>query len=143
MSIQSQLVALAVAALQGAGGEAVVAYRCRMAAFKRAELPAINVIPKASEPEYNDVGSIDRRLSLEVRYTGVSIDEVDAAIDPIYTAGNAALLADPRWGGLATFTRELGSRWELEKGEVDTVALVVIYEIDFSTTRSDPSVSYP
>jgi len=140
-SVQSQLLALAVAALDGAGG--AVSYRTRMTAFKVSELPAINVLPDTSEPEYNDTDSIDRRFQIKVRYTGAAVDEVDAAIDPIYVAGNAALLADPTWGGLAMFTRERASKWELEKGEFDTVALVVIYEFEFSTTRSDPSVSWP
>jgi hypothetical protein len=141
LSIQSRLMALAVAALNGAGGAA--AYRCRMTAFKVAELPAINVLPKESDPEYNDTDSIDRRFQFEVRYTGVAVDQVDAAIDPIYVAGNSALLADPTWGGLAMFTRERASKWELEKGEFDSVALVVLYEIEFSTSRNDPSVSWP
>jgi hypothetical protein len=133
--------AAAVAALNGAGG--AVSYRSRMTAFSKAQLPAINVLPKESDPEYNDTNSIDRRFLIDVRYTGIAIDEVDAAIDPIYVAGNAALLADPTFGGLAIFTRERASKWELEKGEVDTVALVVIYEIEFSTSRNDPSVSWP
>jgi hypothetical protein len=141
VSIQSRIIAAAVAALNGAGGAA--SYRSRMAAFSKAQLPAINVLPKESDPEYNDSDSIDRRLLIDVRYTGIAVDEVDAAIDPIYVAGNAALLADPTLGGLAIITRERASKWELEKGEVDAVALVVIYEIEFSTTRSDPSVSWP
>jgi hypothetical protein len=141
ISVQSRLIAAAVAALNGAGG--AVAYRTRMASFSKAQLPAINVLPKESDPEYNDSDSIDRRLLIEVRFTGVAVDEVDAAIDPIYVAGNAALIADPTLGGLAIKTRERTSKWELEKGELDTVALVVVYDIEFSTTRSDPSVSWP
>jgi hypothetical protein len=140
-SIQSQLMARVVAALNGAGG--ATAYRSRMTAFSKAQLPAINVLPKESDPEYNDTDSIDRRFLIDVRFTGIAVDEVDAAIDPIYVAGNAALLADRTFGGLAIFTRERTSKWQLEKGEFDTVALVVVYEIEFSTTRSDPSVSWP
>jgi hypothetical protein len=131
----------AVAALNGAGG--ATSYRSRMAAFSEAQLPAINVFPKESDPEYNDSDSIDRRFLIDVRYTGIAVNEVDKAIDPIYVAGNAALLADRTFGGLAIVTRERTSKWEREKGEFDTVALVVVYEIEFSTTRSDPSVSWP
>ena len=140
-SIQSQVMAAIVAKLNGAGG--ANAWRTRMTAFKPAELPAINVLPDEGDVEYLDTDSADRRFRFKVRFTGVAVDEVDAAIDPIYVAGNAALLADPKLGGLVLFTRERSSKWEMEKGEFDTVALVVLYESEFSTSRNDPSVSWP
>jgi hypothetical protein len=56
-------------------------------------------------------------------------------------AAQKLLFADPKLGGLVRFTRENSQKWEFEKGELDTVALVVTYQAEFSTTRSDPSVS--
>jgi hypothetical protein len=140
-SIQSRITALAVAALNGST-VGVTAYRSKMAAFSQAQLPAINVLPDEGDTEYNDTDSADRRFRFKVRYTGIAVDECDAAIDPIYVAGNIALLADPKFGGLAIFTRELSSKWEMEKGLFDTVALVVLYETEFSTSRLDPSASW-
>jgi hypothetical protein len=140
-SVESQITALAVVALNGAGG--APSFRCKMSAFTAAQLPAINVLPDEDDAEYNDTDSADRRFRFKVRYIGVAVDEVDAAIDPIYVAGNNALLADPKFGGLAIFTRELSSKWEFENGALDTVAKVVLYETEFSTSRRDPSVRWP
>lgn len=140
-SLQSQILAAAVAAFNGAGG--VVAYRTRMTAFKASELPATNLLPDEEDAEYNDTDSIDRRFRFKVRHTAVAVDQVDVTVDAAYIGGQKALFADVTLGGLAYATREISKKWEFEKGELDTVALVVMYETQFSTTRSDPSVRFP
>ena len=140
-SIMSQIMDAAVARLNNAGG--AKSWRTRMTAFNADELPAINVLPDEGDAEYLDTESIDRKFVFKVRYITQAVNECDAAIDPVYVAGNTALLADPMLGGLVRFTRENSSMWEFEKGEQDTVALVVLYQAEFSTTRSDPSVSWP
>jgi hypothetical protein len=140
-SVQSQIMAQIVAVTNNAAGAR--SWRTRMTAFKAAELPAINVIPDEGEVEYIDTHSVERKFRFKLRLITQSVDECDAAIDPVYIAANAAITADPRLGGLAIFTREGPSKWEMEKGEYDFVALVVTYEVEFSTTRSDPSVSWP
>jgi hypothetical protein len=139
-SIQSQVIAQAVATLAGAG---ISAFRTRMTAFSSHQLPAANVMPDEGQALYSDTNSIDRIFHFKVRYTAQAVDECDAAVDAVYVSGSKALLADPKMGGLVIFLRELEQKWEMEKGELDTVALVVTYETQFSTTRSDPSVSCP
>jgi hypothetical protein len=136
-SVQSQVMAKAVALLNAAS---MNAFRTRMSAFSRSQLPAQNVLPEDGETEYLEAASVDRRFRFKVRYVEAAVDEVDAAVDLQYVAGNQALLADTYLGGLVRCTHEIGQKWEFEKGEVDTVALVVTYEVEFATTRSDPSV---
>jgi hypothetical protein len=118
-----------------------LAWRSRMSAFNAGELPAINVLPEEGDAEYLDTDSIDRKFTFRVRHITASVDECDAAIDPVYVAAQKLLFADPTLGGLVRFTRENSQKWEFEKGELDTVALVVTYQAEFSTTRSDPSVA--
>lgn len=103
----------------------------------------MNVLPEDENEDDFDTDSVDERFRFKVRFTGYAVDEVDAAIDRIYVAGHKALMADPKFGGLVIFTRKLSRKWELEKGEFDTVALVVLYEAQYSTLRSDPSAKYP
>ena len=141
VSVQSQIMARVTAVTNGAAG--ATSWRTRMTAFKAAELPAINVFPDECDTDYVDSHSIERRLRFKLRLVTQAVDVCDAAIDPVYVAANAAIMSDPRLGGLAIFTREGPQKWEFEKGELDTVALVVTYEVEFSTTRSDPSVSWP
>lgn len=140
-SIQSQILARIVAVTDSAGGAR--SWRSRMTAFRATELPAINVLPEEGDTESGDTNSVDRRFRFKVRLVTQAVDECDAAIDPIYVAATRAIMSDPKLGGLAIFTREGSSKWEMEKGEYDFVALVVTFEAEFSTTRSDPSVSWP
>lgn len=137
-SLQSQIMAAVVAAL---AATETPAYRTRMEAFAADQLPAYNVLPAEGETEYLDNSAIDRKFRFMVRHVAQAANEVDLAVDPLYVAGVRAILADPTLGGLARYTREISQKWDLEKGSVDTVALVVTYESEFETSRSDPSSS--
>lgn len=138
-SVQSIILATVVATLNAGGG--TTAYRTRMSAFPPAQLPAINVLPDEGDALYLDSDSINRKFRFKVRHIAAAVDQVDAAVDLVYVAAQKKLFADPKFGGLTYYCHELTQKWELEKGEVDQVALVVIYEVEFSTTRSDPSVA--
>lgn len=141
-SVQSQVVAAAVAALDGVGG--AQAYRCRMKPFPAAQLPAFNVLPDEGSSLYLEAAAIDRRFRFKVRHMAQAVDEVDATVDPLYVAGQKALLADPTLGGLVRYTREMEQKWERDgQGEYDNCALVVTYEVEFATSRSDPSSQVP
>lgn len=139
-SVQSQILAAVVATLNAGGG--LTAYRTRMTAFAKAQLPAINVLPDEGDAIYLDSDSINRKFRFKLRHMAIAVDEVDAAVDSQYVAAQKKLFADPTLGGLTYYCHELAQKWELEKGEFDTVALVVTYEVEFSTTRSDPSVAF-
>lgn len=140
-SIQSQIMARVVTLLGIAG--AWSAYRTRMEVFSAEQLPAFNVLPDEGQVNYAEVGSMDRKFRFTVRHMAAAVNEVDAAVDVLYVAGVQALLADPTLGGLVRYLREMGQKWELEKGAQDQVALVVTYEVEFSTSRGDPSVRTP
>ncbi len=140
-SFQSQIMAKVVALLAAAGPWP--AFRTRMEAFGPSQLPAFNVLPDEGQVSYAEVGSMDRKFRFTVRHMAAAANEVDAAVDVLYVAGVQALLADPKLGGLVRYLREMGQKWELEKGAQDQVALVVTYEVEFSTSRSDPSVRTP
>lgn len=145
-SLQSAIIAAVVAALNNAG-TAWTAYRCRMAAFPPAQLPAWNVIPAEGEPAYQadtPSGTVSWRFRFTVRCAVTAVGEVDAAADPLFVAACQAVLADPTLGGLAVITRLSGVKWEREgQGEYDQCALVVTFESEFGTARNDPSVQVP
>lgn len=134
-SIQSQVMDAVVTVL------GTNAYRCRMTAFAPSQLPADNVIPEDEESEYTNTDGMDHKFRFKVRHIGASVDEVDKAIDARFVAGYKAIMADTTLGGLVRVIRYLGKKWEMEKGELDQVALVVTYDTEFSTARSDPSVA--
>ncbi len=137
-SIQSQVVDAVVAVLGGAGNRA---YRCQLEPFGAEEMPADNVIPEDDVPSYEDTNSIEWHFKFAVRHTGQSANLVDKAIDARYVAGFKAIMADRTLGGLVLITRVVGKKWEFEKGELETVALVVTYEVEYSTSQSDPTVA--
>jgi hypothetical protein len=145
-SVQSQVIAAAVAALNAAA-VGYTAYRCRMAAFLPEQLPAWNVIPEDDDPDYNTdaySGTVAWKFRFRVRCMVASVGEVDAAADPLFVAACQAILADPTLGGLAVVTRIAGVKWEREaKGEYDQCAEVIVFESEFGTSRSDPSVRVP
>ena len=138
VSIQSQVIAAIVALLNAVGGPR--AYRTRITTFGTNELPAYNVLPAEDDTEYETTDGTEHRFRFTVRNTAQSVDEVDVAVDALYVAGHKAILADPTLGGLVHICRERGSKWEFEDAEHDMCALAVTYEVEFSTSRSDPSV---
>lgn len=141
-SIQSLVIAKAVTLLNGVAG--AQAHRCRMKAFPADQLPAFNVLPEEAEPRYIETQTIDRHFRFVVRHMGSAVDEVDAVVDPLYVGGQQALFADPTLGGLVRYTREVSQKWERDgQGAYDNCALVVTYEVEFATSRSDPSVQVP
>ncbi|HZL20538.1 MAG TPA: hypothetical protein VFG23_22595 [Polyangia bacterium] len=137
-SIQSQILDAVVATL---GGEAASVYRCRFTPFSAAELVigADNVLPDDEQPELGTTDDTDLRHRFFIRHTFQAKDQVDIAVDARYVRAYKLLLADQTLGGLVRWTQYVGRKWEFEKGELDTAALVVTYEVQFSTNRSDPS----
>jgi hypothetical protein len=87
---------------------------------------------------------VNWRFRYNVRCTVVGTDGVDKLADPLYVAACQTVLADPTLGGLVLTTRVVGAKWEKEgEGLEVPLALVVTFESEFATSRSDPSVSVP
>lgn len=137
-SIQSKVLDAVVAKLGGNEGSA---WRCRFTPFSVLELPAENVLPETETAEYDDGTGTDNKFRFIIRHTAAAFDQVDKSVDARYVRGAKLLMDDPKLGGLVRLVRYIGRKWEFEKGELDTVALVVTYEVEFSTNRRDPSVA--
>ena len=148
-TIQSQIMDKAVSLLNAAGAAMtpqVKAWRCRVEPFDPqipGDLPAWNVIPEDGEPDLPNSysGATARKFRFCVRCTVSANNQADAAADPLYAAAVPALLTDPTLGGLVTFTREGTQKWEKEgPAATDNLALVVSFETEFATSRTDPTV---
>jgi hypothetical protein len=140
-SIQSQILDAAVAALNTT---AWPAFRTRMASFSVDQLPAFNVLPEEGDATYDYCGSVDWKFRFKVRCMAAAVDQVDMACDPLFVAASRVLLSDPTLGGLVRITRYAGQKWEREgEGEYDQCALVLLFEVEFGTSASDPSVQVP
>jgi hypothetical protein len=127
-----------VARLQAAS---LNAFRCRFTPFSDSELPAINVLPADEEFEYQDSASVEELFHFDVRHVVSTIDAADKAADAQYILAARALLADITLGGTVRTLRLKKKKPEMEQGEKQYMALVVTYETEFSSTRSDPSVA--
>ena len=139
-SIQSQILD-AVETILGGADESV--FQCRFTPFSAQELAggADNILPEDEVPEPGTTDDTDIRHRFFVRHTFQATDRVNKAVDTRYVRAYRLLLADPTLGGLVRWTRYVGRKWEFQPGELDTCALVVTYEVEFSTNRSDPSVA--
>ena len=137
-SIASDVLDAVVARL---GGNAAGAWRCRFRDFAVDDLPADNVLPDQSSLEYQSTDDVDRTFRFFVRHTVAASDGTDKLADARYVRGGKLLLADPTLGGLVRYTREVATKWEFEQKEFELVAFVVTYEVEFSTSRRDPSVA--
>lgn len=143
-SVQSQIIAAAVAALEE--NTSWPAYRTRMAAFTDAQLPAYNVIPDESDPDYSETytAGVDWKFRFKVRCTVTAESQVDEAADPLFVAGSNAILTDPTILGLVTSIRFAGVKWEREgQGEKDACAQVIQFECQFTAAYNDPSNKLP
>lgn len=137
-SLQSQILDAVVATL---GGEQQNVFRCQMEDFGPDDLPADNVMPEDEQAEYVDNASLDLLHRFTVRHSAATADAVDVAVDARYVRAQQLLFADPTLGGLVTYLRYVGRKWELEKGKLEYVTLVVTYQVQFSTSRLDPSLA--
>ena len=146
-SIQSRVVGAVVALLNTAGtafATPVQAFRTRVEAFDITQVPAWNVIPDDGEAEYVETGAVERKFRFCVRNMVTAQNQADVAADVLYVAASQAIQADPTLGGLVRYTREISQKWERDgAASQDNVALVVTYQVEFATLRTDPTVQVP
>ncbi|HSU19909.1 MAG TPA: hypothetical protein VLI45_09230 [Acidobacteriaceae bacterium] len=140
-SIQSDILDAVVATL---GGNAANIFRCRFSSFATSELPGDNVIPQEEDPEYQDTDGVERKFRFHVRHlaavTKNAATPADKVADARYVRGAKLLLADITLGSLVRRIREVSHKWEMEQSELDVIARVVTYEVEYSTILRDPSV---
>lgn len=147
-SIQSRIldkvVTLLTAAAPAMAQPQPVAWRTRMDAFEQNQLPAWNVIPEDGEtdPANSYSNATAHIFRFCVRCSISANNEADKAADPLFTAAMPAILTDPTLGGLVNFTRYKSQKWEMDgTGALDGVALVLTFETEFATSRTDPTVA--
>jgi hypothetical protein len=147
-TIQSRVLDQIVALLNAAGTvftPDVKAYRCRVEAFDPKREPmAWNVLPEDGEEDAANSysNSTAERFRFCVRCTVSANNEADKAADPLYAVARPAILADPTLGGLVNFTRFKSQKWEMEgAASTDNIALVLTFETEFATSRTDPTVA--
>lgn len=136
-SVQSDILDAVVTTL---GGNAGGAWRCRFSDFAVAELPAFNVIPDDEAEEYQDTDGVERFFRFKIRHMAASVDGADKVADALYAKGYKLLFADRTLGGAVRIIKEVATKWEMEKAEYETIARVVTYEVEYSTTVKDPRV---
>lgn len=141
MTAQSRQFVVLNAAVAALGGSQASAFRCRFADFAPEELPADNVLPESEEASYEDTEDVDLKFRFHVRHLAAAADGADQAADARYVRGAQLLLADFTLGGLVRRVKLVGRKWEMERSEVQIMAVVATYEAEFSTTLRDPSAA--
>ncbi len=144
-SVQFELLDYAVTLL---GGNSAGAWRCRFRNFAIGDLPCDNLLPEQAEAEYLTTDQTERKFRFHVRHMAAAVDDAgqpldgaDRAADARYVRGAGLLMADRYWGGRIADIREAGQKWEMEPGTLQIMALVVTYEIEFSTKNNDPGTA--
>lgn len=146
-SIQSRALDYVVAALASAGAALIPkasSARCQVEAFEQDQLPAYNVLPDEGEVEVANSysGATAEKFRFCVRCTVGANNQADKAADPLYVAARPAILSDPTMGGLVNFTRYVSQKWEKDgPAATDNLALVLMFETEFATSRTDPTVA--
>jgi hypothetical protein len=113
------------------------------------EFPAV-VLFDGGHVKLPDVSGVDRhdplRLDVECYVIAATHDGLAAQIDGLYTTVLAAVLADPKRGGLAVDTRETEMSdpvIERVEGQGATAGFVLSFEIEFWTRTNDPTIQAP
>ena len=140
-SVQFEIQRAAVATL---GGKAQNAHRGRLIDFSADELAnggADNVLPEdeTSIEDTTDDTELTHRFQV-VHFVQTSAGW-DRAIDLRFTRAYKLLMADPTLGGLVRRVKYVKREWHMERKELQQVSLVVTYETEFSTLRTDPTVA--
>lgn len=136
-SVQFQVLSLVVATL---GGRDANVYRCRFTNFGIEELPADNVLPEQEDPEYIDTLDVEQHFKFVVRHIVAARDEADALADQRYVRAAQLLLADYTLGGVVRRVKLTGRKWEMEDAVKQIMACVATYDVEYSTTVTDPSL---
>jgi hypothetical protein len=109
-------------------------------------LPSYNVLPDEGEEDQTNSysGATGERFRFCVRCTVSANNQADKAADPLYAIARPAILSDPTLGGLVTFTRYKSQKWEKDGPSAsDDLALVLTFECEFTTARTDPTRRMP
>jgi hypothetical protein len=146
-SIREQIVVLLVAALAGSGKPAgLTVHRERTRPIEIDSLPAILIyadddVPKTLSQQTYAAPLTERQLSLalECRAQGSSGVSPDEALDPVLVWAAKTVLANERFGGLASGVDEGRTVWSSREGDVPVASAKLSLTIRYRTSRLDPT----
>jgi hypothetical protein len=78
-------------------------------------------------------------LTLECRAQGTSSVSPDAALDPVLVWAAQTVLANERFGGLASGVEEGRTVWASREGDVPVASAKLSFTIKYRTSRLDPT----
>ncbi len=145
MSDQSVQFEISNAVVNALGGKAQNAHRCRLMDFSAEELKdtgADNVIPDTEDVDAAQ-STDDEELVWRffIRHMVTTAAGTDRIADQRYVRGRRLIEQDPTLGGMVRRVTYVGRKWEMERTELQQMALVVTYEVKFSTRRNDPTIA--
>jgi hypothetical protein len=148
-SIREQIMVLLVAALNagGAGSPAgLTVHRERTRPIEIDSLPAILVyadddVPKPLGQQVYAAPLTERQfsLTLECRAQGTSSISPDAVLDPVLVWAAKTVLANERFGGLASGVEEGRTVWASREGDTPVASAKLSFTIKYRTSRLDPT----
>jgi hypothetical protein len=135
-----------VAAISSGGPSGLTVHRERTRPIETDSLPAIMVyadddVPKTLAQQVYDAPLTERQfsLTLECRAAGSSGVSIDAALDPILVFAAQTVLANERFGGLASGVEEGRTVWASKEGDTPVAAAKLSFTIRYRTSRLDPT----
>jgi hypothetical protein len=147
-SIREQIMVLLVAALNSglSGITGLTVHRERTRPIEIDSLPAIMVyadddVPKTLGQQVYAAPLTERQfsLALECRAQGSSSVSPDAALDPVLVWAAMTVLANERFGGLASGVEEGRTVWSSREGDVPVASAKLNFTIKYRTSRLDPT----
>lgn len=149
-SIREQIVIALMAALNagvsGSGITGLTIHRERTRPIEIDSLPAILVyadddVPAPLASQVYSAPLTERKLSLavECRAQGTSSVSPDAALDPVLIYAAKTVLANERFGGLASGVEEGKTMWASREGDVPVASARLSFTVRYRTSRLDPT----
>jgi len=148
-SIREQIMVALVAALSAGGTgspSGLTVHRERTRPLEIDSLPAIMVyadddVPKTLGQQVYAAPLTERHfsLALECRAQGSSSVSPDVALDPVLVWAAQTVLANERFGGLASGVEEGRTVWSSREGDVPVASAKLNFTIRYRTSRLDPT----
>lgn len=138
-SVRERIIEKAVATLQAAGIGATV-YRSRTQAISRDQTPAVIVRPAADSASQTVMPKLQWSLQLIVEIITRG-EQPDALADPVLVAANAALMADPTFGGLVIQIVPKDAQFHFTDADLPACYVVAGYEVRYRTDERDLTIT--
>jgi hypothetical protein len=143
-SIREQIFVAAAALLAGTGGPAgLTVTRERLRPIEKESLPAVLLYadddaPKPLAGQTYQAPLTERQLSLVVECRAdAGTGPPDVALDPLLVWVTNTLIANEKFGGLASGIDEQRTAWLSREGEIAVAAAAIHFTVKYRTARAD------